>query len=74
MTDTVTGKRAAPGNVVTTVDPAVQKAAYKALGDKKGAAVAIDPETGRILAAVSTPSYDPTSLTDAAPPARRGHG
>ncbi len=65
MTDTVTGKRAAPGNVVTTVDPAVQKAAYKALGDKKGAAVAIDPETGRILAAVSTPSYDPTSLTDA---------
>ncbi|MCX4476315.1 penicillin-binding transpeptidase domain-containing protein [Streptomyces cellulosae] len=68
VTDTVTGKRAAPGNVVTTVDPAVQKAAYKALGDKKGAAVAIDPETGRILAAVSTPSYDPTSLTDAGTP------
>ncbi|MEU6215941.1 penicillin-binding transpeptidase domain-containing protein [Streptomyces sp. NPDC047022] len=63
--DTVIGKRADPGDVVTTIDPAVQKAAYQALGDKKGAAVAIDPKTGRILAVVSTPSYDPSSLTDA---------
>ncbi|GGQ58862.1 peptidoglycan D,D-transpeptidase FtsI family protein [Streptomyces pilosus] len=65
VTDTVTGRRAEPGTVVTTIDPAVQKAAYEALGDKKGAAVAIDPRTGRILAVVSTPSYDPGSLTDA---------
>ncbi|MFE9839794.1 peptidoglycan D,D-transpeptidase FtsI family protein [Streptomyces sp. NPDC005551] len=61
--DTLTDKRAAPGDVVTTIDPDVQKAAYEALGDKKGAAVAIDPETGRILAAVSTPSYDPGLLS-----------
>ncbi|MFD4504723.1 peptidoglycan D,D-transpeptidase FtsI family protein [Streptomyces sp. NPDC058457] len=63
--DTVTGERAEPGNVITTIDPAVQKAAYRALGGKKGAAVAVDPETGKILAVVSTPSYDPSSLTDA---------
>ncbi|MFI9830427.1 peptidoglycan D,D-transpeptidase FtsI family protein [Streptomyces sp. NPDC051913] len=63
--DTVTNQRAEPGNVVTTIDPDVQKAAYDALGDKKGAAVAIDPKTGKILAVVSTPSYDPSSLTDA---------
>ncbi|MFJ3310248.1 peptidoglycan D,D-transpeptidase FtsI family protein [Streptomyces sp. NPDC086549] len=63
--DTVTGERAAPGNVVTTIDPDVQKAAYRALGGNKGAAVAIDPKTGKILAVVSTPSYDPTALTDA---------
>ncbi|MEI5523243.1 penicillin-binding transpeptidase domain-containing protein [Streptomyces brasiliscabiei] len=63
--DTVTGQRADPGNVLTTIDPAVQKAAYDALGDNKGAAVAIDPATGKILAVVSTPSYDPSSLTDA---------
>ncbi|MFF2203169.1 peptidoglycan D,D-transpeptidase FtsI family protein [Streptomyces sp. NPDC058145] len=63
--DTVTGKRADPGNVLTTIDPAVQKAAYRALGGNKGAAVALDPKTGKILAAVSTPSYDPTRLTDA---------
>ncbi|MFE6525579.1 peptidoglycan D,D-transpeptidase FtsI family protein [Streptomyces sp. NPDC057794] len=63
--DTVTGRRADPGSVVTTIDPDVQKAAYEALGDKKGGAVAVDPGTGRILAVVSTPSYDPSSLTDA---------
>ncbi|CAM5359030.1 peptidoglycan D,D-transpeptidase FtsI family protein [Streptomyces aurantiogriseus] len=63
--DTVTNQRADPGDVITTIDPDVQKAAYDALGDTKGAAVAIDPTTGRILAVVSTPSYDPSSLTDA---------
>ncbi|MFI9252460.1 peptidoglycan D,D-transpeptidase FtsI family protein [Streptomyces sp. NPDC053069] len=63
--DTLTGKRADPGNVLTTIDPAVQKAAYRALGGNKGAAVAVDPKTGKILAVVSTPSYDPSSLTDA---------
>ncbi|MEU3853255.1 penicillin-binding transpeptidase domain-containing protein [Streptomyces sp. NPDC029554] len=63
--DTLTDRRADPGNVVTTIDPDVQKAAYDALGDKKGGAVAVDPKTGRILAVVSTPSYDPSSLTDA---------
>ncbi|WP_200301367.1 peptidoglycan D,D-transpeptidase FtsI family protein [Streptomyces adelaidensis] len=62
--DTVTDKRADPGDVITTIDPDVQKAAYDALGDTKGAAVAIDPATGKILAVVSTPSYDPSSLTD----------
>ncbi|MEU9559540.1 peptidoglycan D,D-transpeptidase FtsI family protein [Streptomyces fumanus] len=63
--DTVTGRRADPGDVVTTIDPAVQRAGFEALGDTKGAAVALDPRTGRILAVVSTPSYDPSSLTDA---------
>ncbi|MBB4716097.1 cell division protein FtsI/penicillin-binding protein 2 [Streptomyces luteogriseus] len=63
--DTLTNERAEPGNVVTTIDPDVQKAAYEALGDKKGGAVAVDPKTGKILAAVSTPSYNPSSLTDA---------
>ncbi|CAL9316972.1 peptidoglycan D,D-transpeptidase FtsI family protein [Streptomyces sp. SudanB182_2057] len=63
--DTVTGERPEPGNVLTTIDPAVQKAGYRALGDKKGGAVAIDPKTGKILGAVSTPSYDPSTLTDA---------
>ncbi|MEU1334954.1 penicillin-binding transpeptidase domain-containing protein [Streptomyces sp. NPDC005865] len=61
--DTLTDKRADPGDVVTTIDPAVQKAGYKALGDTKGAAVAIDPKTGKILGMVSTPSYDPSKIS-----------
>ncbi|MGY0023092.1 peptidoglycan D,D-transpeptidase FtsI family protein [Streptomyces sp. YJ-C3] len=61
--DTLTGKHADPGDVITTIDPSVQKAAYKALGDKKGAAVAIDPKTGKILGMVSTPSYDASEIS-----------
>ncbi|WP_329115402.1 peptidoglycan D,D-transpeptidase FtsI family protein [Streptomyces sp. NBC_01465] len=61
--DTLTHKATDPGDVLTTIDPAVQKAAYKALGNKKGAAVAIDPKTGKILGMVSTPSYDPSTIS-----------
>ncbi|MGW0117245.1 peptidoglycan D,D-transpeptidase FtsI family protein [Streptomyces sp. NPDC003327] len=60
--DAVTRAREEPGTVVTTIDPEVQKAAYRALGNKKGAAVAVDPASGRVLAMVSTPSYDPSRI------------
>ncbi|MFI8291158.1 peptidoglycan D,D-transpeptidase FtsI family protein [Streptomyces sp. NPDC085614] len=60
--DALTGKQQEPGDVLTTIDSDVQKAGYRALGDKKGAAVAIDPKTGRILGMVSTPSYDPSKI------------
>ncbi|MET9552815.1 penicillin-binding transpeptidase domain-containing protein [Streptomyces sp. NPDC006645] len=61
--DALTGEQAAPGGVLTTIDPAVQRAAFDALGDKKGAAVAIDPATGKILGMVSTPSYNPSEIS-----------
>ncbi|MBO1335244.1 penicillin-binding protein 2 [Streptomyces sp. VRA16 Mangrove soil] len=61
--DALTGKSTDPGDVITTIDPGVQKAAYQALGDKKGAAVAIDPDTGKILGMVSTPSFDPSTIS-----------
>jgi peptidoglycan glycosyltransferase len=57
--DVLTGKRAEPGNVITTIDPAVQKAGYEALRGKTGAAVALDPATGAVLGIVVSPSYDP---------------
>ncbi|NGO69351.1 peptidoglycan D,D-transpeptidase FtsI family protein [Streptomyces boncukensis] len=60
--DLLEGSRAEPGNVLTTIRPGVQKAAYDALGGKKGAAVAIDPANGDILGLVSTPSYDPSAV------------
>ncbi|MGW2408194.1 peptidoglycan D,D-transpeptidase FtsI family protein [Streptomyces sp. NPDC001739] len=57
--DALTRTRAKGGDVATTIDAKVQKAGYQALDGKKGAAVALDPATGRILGMVSTPSYDP---------------
>lgn len=57
--DMLTGKPKQGGNVITTINAKVQKAAYDGLQGKKGAAVAIDPSTGKILALVSVPSYDP---------------
>ncbi len=58
----LTGERGKPGDVLTTIDPAVQKAAYDGLGGKNGAAVAVDPATGAVLALASTPSYDPGKI------------
>lgn len=53
-------KEAKAGKDVTlTLDLEVQKAAQAALGDRKGAIVALDPRDGSVLAMVSYPRYDP---------------
>jgi len=49
--------------VVTSLDIELQKAAYDALGDRLGAVVACDPQTGEVLCMVSRPSFDPNSFT-----------
>lgn len=51
------------GDVLTTLDPKAQRAAFDGLHGRKGAVAAIEPATGRILALVSTPSYDPAELS-----------
>ncbi len=49
----------APGKDLTlSLDYRVQRAAFDALGDRRGAVVAIDPRTGGVLALVSTPGFD----------------
>ncbi|WP_411107246.1 peptidoglycan D,D-transpeptidase FtsI family protein [Streptomyces sp. cmx-4-9] len=60
--DALIGKETAGGDIVTTIDPDAQKAAYMGLTDlgAKGAVVALDPRSGKILAMASTPSYDPS--------------
>nr|WP_221234346.1 penicillin-binding transpeptidase domain-containing protein [Terrimesophilobacter mesophilus] len=58
----LTGQTPKGAAVELTIDPAVQKAAWDALGSNQGAVVAIDPKTGAILAMVSKPSYDPNRL------------
>lgn len=49
-------------NVVTTLDLDIQKAAYDALGKRNGAVVVMEPDTGKILAMVSKPDYNPNTL------------
>ncbi|MFD9222341.1 penicillin-binding transpeptidase domain-containing protein [Streptomyces sp. NPDC060064] len=51
------------GNVVTTIKPSMQQAAFSGLNNRRGAVAAIEPSTGRILALVSSPSYDPGLLS-----------
>ena len=66
VVDMVSNTQPQGGAVSLTVDPAVQTAAFdgiQALGpDTQAAVVALDPSTGRILAMVSNPTYDPNLL------------
>lgn len=52
----------AGNNVVLTLDVKLQELAYKALGNHRGAVIAINPRTGAILAMVSKPSFDPNQI------------
>ncbi|MET9447453.1 peptidoglycan D,D-transpeptidase FtsI family protein [Streptomyces cinerochromogenes] len=62
--DMITGKEQQGGNVVTTLNADAQKAAFDGLKRQggKGAVVALEPSTGKILALASYPSYDPSSF------------
>src|SRR4030065_2949810 len=50
-------------DMTLTIDLKTQLAAWNALKDQGGAAVAIEPSTGRVLAIVSTPAFDPNALS-----------
>ena len=62
---TLLKERKPGGNVITTIDPELQKAAYDALAATgvKGGAVVIDPQTGRILAEASYPGWNPSEVS-----------
>ena len=62
LQDLVTGQQPQGGSVELTLDPRAQQAAWDALGDQRGAVVALDTRTGAILAMVSKPSFDPNAL------------
>ena len=56
------GTKSQGDDVYTTLDPELQQAAWAALGDHRGAVIAMEPDTGKILAMVSKPGYDPNTL------------
>ncbi len=62
---TLSRTEATPGsNLILSIDIELQKVVEQAYGDFRGAFVAIEPETGDVLAYVSRPGYDPNLFVD----------
>ncbi|MGE5593849.1 MAG: peptidoglycan D,D-transpeptidase FtsI family protein [Betaproteobacteria bacterium] len=54
----------ARGNdIILTIDLDVQRAAERAMAGRRGAAVALDPKTGAVLAMVSNPGFSPSEIS-----------
>ncbi len=51
-------------SVVTTLDYDVQEAAYQALGSNDGGVVVLEASSGKVIAMVSKPDFDPTTLAE----------
>ncbi|MCM1105004.1 MAG: FtsW/RodA/SpoVE family cell cycle protein [Clostridium sp.] len=50
--------------VITTLDLSLQELAYRLLGAENGAIIVMEPATGRILAMVSKPDFDPNEIEE----------
>jgi penicillin-binding protein 2 len=58
-----------PGNnIALTLDLRLQQVAEQALGDRRGAVVALEPSSGAVLAFVSKPGFDPNYFVDGIDP------
>jgi len=67
---TISQKGSVPGNRLRlAIDIRLQKIGEEAFAGRRGAAVAIEPATGDILALVSQPSFDPNAFVDGIDPA-----
>jgi len=60
--DKLKGTTVKGNDLVLTIRPGAQRIALNALGGKCGAAVAIEPRTGRLLVSASSPTYDPNLI------------
>ncbi len=58
----LSGNRNTGDNVVTTLNVDLQKACYDALGSNRGAVIVMEPSTGKTLAMVSKPDFEPNTL------------
>lgn len=64
LNQVVTGQEPRGSSVELTLDPGVQRAAYDAMvgAGFSGAVVAVEPDTGRLFALVSTPGFDANAI------------
>ena len=62
LVNTVKEEKNIGDNIITTLDTELQKAAYDALGYYKGAVVVMEASTGKVLAMVSKPTFNPNTL------------
>jgi len=60
--DQLQGKKPQGDDVVTTLQPAAQREAISALGEHRGAVVALEPRSGAVTVMASTPGYNPNAL------------
>jgi peptidoglycan glycosyltransferase len=60
--DELRGNQREGNDLVTTLDPAAQRAAIEGLAGRAGSVVAIEPQTGRVRAMTSIPDYDPNRI------------
>ncbi len=58
----LSGEKNIGDNVITTLNYKVQTTAYYALGNYDGAVIVMEPQTGKILAMVSKPSFNPNTI------------
>jgi len=64
-TRSLSSSLATPGqNVVLSIDIQLQKMVEELFGTRRGALVALDPETGEVLAFVSKPTFDPNLFVE----------
>lgn len=62
MGNDIAGNKSKGDNIITTLDTQIQQTAYDALGSFDGAVIVMEPKTGKIIAMVSKPDYDPNSI------------
>jgi peptidoglycan glycosyltransferase len=60
--DRLSGTRREGNDVRTTLDPKAQRAALQGLAGRKGAVVALDPQTGAVKVMASVPGYNPNDI------------
>lgn len=64
LKDTAKSEKRRGDNLIVSLNAALQQAAWNALGSYNGAVIVMEPDSGKILAMVSKPDFDPNSIPE----------